>query len=588
MRKILLFVVALLLLVGCSSNSTGGEEQKTDSNTQVNVKNPGTVIFEVETNTSSLDPATVFDPTGVSIVMQVYEQLLNYNEETGEIEPWLAEEYSVSDDGLTYTFKLREGITFHDGTPFNAEAVKFNIDRIIVMNQPRGMNTFLSGKIKGSAKLAQSDFTEKDVQEYIDTNGVEVVDEYTVKIHLEKPFSSFLQMMAINYAGMISPTFVEENGGITPGAENEHIASNAVGTGPYKLESYNVGSGEVVLVAYEDYWGTPDDTGVASIEKVVVRPVDDPLTRSMNLRSGESDLALITTDEILHYIDNDKWRNNKELESIIEGVDVLGPFELNRIEAMLMNVDIKENGESAEFQPFQDERVREAFILAFDQEAYINQVLHGFGNPINGPIPTGWLGYDDSIEGNRVDLDRAKELLIEAGKDLGFSPENPKSIEINYPAGEEESEASFLMLASLINSMDVGLQLNVTPLAYSSFSTALYNGELAMIRVSWVGSLPDPDANLSAFGDGNNGVLARSAGYINEDLIELINAQSLELDEAKREELVKQAVKTIHEDNMYIWRSQRTSYMAQRDWIDGFKHRRSTIGPKFYELTKGE
>src|SRR5690606_244068 len=139
----------------------------------------------------------------------------------------------------------------------------------------------------------------------------------------------------------------------------------------------------------------------------------------------------------------------------------------------------------AEFQPFQDERIREAFTLVFDQDAYINQVLHGFGQPINGPIPEGWTGYDPTLPIYKVDLDKARQLLEEAAKDHGFSSSNPKVITLNYPAGEEESEASFLMLASAINSMDVGLQLNIAPLAYPAFTSALYAGELDMIRVSW-------------------------------------------------------------------------------------------------------
>jgi peptide/nickel transport system substrate-binding protein len=552
------------------------------------VNNPDAVIFEVHTKSKSLDPATAMDPTGTFLHAQLYESLLKFDPLRNEVIPWLAESYTQAAGGMSYTFKLRQGVKFHDGTEFNASAVKYSIDRSVIMAQPRGAGHFFRGVIRGSTAYSNSAKKEEHVKAYLDEKGVEVVDDYTVTVHLDKVYPPFPLIVGIPFGGMISPGYVEKNGGIIAAQVNDFISNHAAGTGPYMLRNFDIGSGIISLEAFPEYWGTPKKTGPAKIKKVIIKPVDDPLTRVLNLKTGESDMAQLTPNELFQLADQNEWAKNGKLVSTVAGVQILGPFRLNLLEAIALNVNIKDaSGNSKSIQPFADKRVRQAFTYAFDYQTYLEKVLKGFGERISGPIPMGWLGYDPDLPRYNTDLKRAKQLIEEAGKDLGFSKDKPLSLTLTYPAGEKHTESAMLIMTSTINNLQAGLQLNAVPMAMPAWLSDLYAGKLDTVRVSWVGAFHDPDGNLRAFGDGEQGILAKAAGYKNPVLKQIITDQGKELAEAKREALIKQASRVINEDFIYVWLAQRTEFWAQRDWMKGYSHNRMIIGPTFYEMTKG-
>ncbi len=553
------------------------------------VPRPDTIIIDVEAGTASLDPAVVFDPTGVHIVWQIYEPLVWFDRDTMRVVPWLAERWEQSSDGLTYTFHLRRGIRFHDGTPFNARAVKFSIERMILMAQPRGGASYYRGVLRGAGDYLGSKRTPEDVNRFLQTGGLRVVDDYTIAFHLERPFPAFPLMLALHFVGgIISPEFVQRHGGVTPGELNSEVARLASGTGPYVLREFDVGTGTARLEAFPGYWGGPGGRGPARVRNIIIRPVAEPLTRVLNLKAGTSDMALLSPAQLFEFADERVWRRERRLVSTVKGVDVSGPFLLNRIEAIMLNAAIKDAvGNLVGFQPFKDRRVREALGHAFNYSAYINELLKGFGVPIGSPIPRGWFGYDEMLQPPPYNLERARRLLLEAGRELGFAPDAAKTVELFYPAGEADSEAALFLLASAVKGLQTGLNIRPTSMTYAAFSSAFLRGQLPGIRISWVGAFPDPDGNLRAFGDGRTGILATRAGYNNPRVNELIDMQARELDPRRREALVKEAARLISQDGHYVWRAQRTTFWVQRDWIRGTYLHPTTIGPYYYALTKG-
>src|SRR5690606_6610617 len=208
----------------------------------------------------TLDPnVTTFSSVGI-IMMQVFNPLV-YQDPLGTFHPGLATAWEINEDATEYTFTLREGVTFHDGTPFNAEAVKFTFDRIADPETVSQLGISLLGPYQETA----------------------VIDDYTVAVRLSSPYAPFLNSVSTPYLAPTSPTAVEALG-------DDYGVTSVVGTGPFRLERY-VPNSEVVLPRYEDYnWGSEElfgMSGPANFERIVFRIIQEPATRLAALESGE-------------------------------------------------------------------------------------------------------------------------------------------------------------------------------------------------------------------------------------------------------------------------------------------------------------
>ena len=235
-----------VLLAGCS----GAKTQTTGSTSTKSTAND-TFTFAQGADPRGLDPARVDDLESGKVIVNIYEGLTKYAPDSTKVEPSLAESWTVSPDGLSYTFKLRQGVKFHDGTDFNADAVKFNIDRQ------------LPPKADDNMPYASFTFgTVKDVQ---------VVDPYTVKINLSQPNTAFLANLAMGMAApMVSPKALTDN--------NNSVMDNPVGTGPYKFVKWTKGE-NVQLVRNDDYWGErPRPRTSSSASSPTTRPASSPST----------------------------------------------------------------------------------------------------------------------------------------------------------------------------------------------------------------------------------------------------------------------------------------------------------------------
>lgn len=224
----LLMLATLLLAAGCSGDSGSSEESNVPAD---GVATPGgdTLIVGLEAEPTSFDAHQVSDFNSSRAAMELYDQLVRFKDGSTDLEPSLATKWDITDDGLEYVFTLRDDVQFHDGTPFNADAVKFSIDRQIDPAHP----------FHDTGQFAYADFTFGMV------DNVEVLGDYEVKIVLKEPFAPFLSNMAMHSASIVSPTAVEENG--------NDFTKNPVGTGPYKFVSWTPGV-EAVLEKNEEHF----------------------------------------------------------------------------------------------------------------------------------------------------------------------------------------------------------------------------------------------------------------------------------------------------------------------------------------------
>ncbi|MEM3403170.1 MAG: ABC transporter substrate-binding protein [Nitrososphaeria archaeon] len=567
----------------------------TTTTTTIKPPNPDTLVQETIGEPDYVDPAVDYETAGGEIIMNVYETLMWYDGESAtKVIPWLAESYQMSADGKSYTFTLRKGIKFHDGTPFNAKAVNYSIVRAILIADPNGP-AWMLGPLKGAEELMYSIqdgvATQDDVAAWLASKPIEVLDEYTVRMNLDYPYSPWLSVLAYTVTAIVSPTYVEAHGGIVVGEHNEWMDRHAeAGTGPYILKSWE--PNVLTLVRNDAYWGGPKGNIKPVLKTVIIKGVADANTRLLDLLKGDADFAYVPVTHIDQLIDMTTWFNEKKIvvkPEVADKVRVTGPYETFNLDFIAFNLNIKDEitKQPAAFQPFRDIRVRKAFVYAFDIDQYLRDVVKYFAIQPNGPVPKGMFGYNPSIPTQQYNLTKAKELLLQAGPDLGFSPQNPKTMTLYYNTGNLAREKAALLIASAINSLNVGLVIQVVPLDWPAFLAKQRARALPFFVLGWAPDYVDPDDYLIPFGHGQKGTFPIVIGYNNPELNTLIEQQAVEADPVKRQAIIDQIVNTLNSEYIYLWTAQATARHVERTWVKGWYYNPAYPGNYFATISKG-
>jgi peptide/nickel transport system substrate-binding protein len=365
MRKTLALVLLALFAVALS-NPVPAAAQVTG----------GTVTYAAGADPDNLDPANAESNPSEAVNRMMYENLARFDEKL-KIVPGLATKWETSKDGLTWTFTLRKGVKFHDGTPFNAEAVKIFIDR-------------MTGPEKPSRAVLYAPFV----------NSVDVVDEFTVKVNMKAPYSFFLNNLAHSASGIISPTALKTLG--------KEISRKAVGTGPFKFVEWVQGD-HITLVRNDDYWG-----GKPYLDKVVIKTVKEDGARVMMLQSGDAQLIVRIPSEDIPRLEKDP---NLKLDAT------------ETLRVLFVGINCAK-------KPFTDIRVRQALAQAIDKESIVKNIYQGRALTTGGliaPLTTGYV----PLKGLPYDVAKAKKLLADAGFPNGlkakfWSPQGryPKDFEM--------------------------------------------------------------------------------------------------------------------------------------------------------------
>ncbi|GGK16980.1 glutathione ABC transporter substrate-binding protein [Caldalkalibacillus thermarum] len=478
-----LWLAVLVLTVGTVLAACGGGEEPAPEDTEGQgegqaAETPaagGDLKIAVMSDAVSLDPHGSNDNPSSNVTSQIYETLF-VRDKNGEIQPWLAESYEQVDD-VTWHFKLREGITFSDGTPFNAEAVKVNLERILdpELGSPRAF--IFDGWLE----------------------EVNVLDEYTVEIKTAYPFSPILAHFTHSAGQMISPAAIEaeQNGETT-------IATNPVGTGPFVLERWESGQ-EIVLKRNENYWGEPP-----KVDTVTFTVVPEDSTR----------LAMLETGEV-HIVEPVQPNDVARVESSSN-------MELYRTDSVSLTY-ISFNTQK---EPFNDVRVRQAISMAINKEEIIEGVVNGIGIPAAGPLAPTVFGYHEGLEQLEYNPEKAKELLAEAGYPDGFKTTiwtNDNQIRVDIAE---------VVQAQL---KEVGIEVDIEVLEWGAYLEKTANGEHDMFILGWVTVTADADYGTYAlFHSNNHGDPGNRSFYTNEEVDAMLDQARQETDEATRLELYKQ------------------------------------------------
>ncbi|WP_098412492.1 ABC transporter substrate-binding protein [Thioclava sp. ES.031] len=374
--KNILATSALSLSLGLASFASAQDYQP-----DPNAKPGGNIIVTYKDDVATLDPAIGYDWQNWSMIKSVFDGLMDYVPGTTELRPGLAESYEISDDGTTFTFKLREGVKFHNGREMTAEDVKYSLDRVTTpATQSPGAGFF--GSIKGYDAMADGSASSLE--------GVTVVDPYTIKIELSRPDATFLHVMALNFASVVPKEAVDEYG--------TDFGKHPVGTGAFKLADWTIGQ-QLVLEKNADYWRS----GVPYLDSITFEVGQEPIVALLRLQNGEVD---VPGDGIPPAKFNEVMGNPDEAKQVVVGGQLHTGY-------ITLNVQM---------EPFDKVEVRQAVNMAINKDRIV-QMINGRATPATQPLPPSMPGYTEGYEGYPFDPAKAKEMLAEAGLPDGFETE---------------------------------------------------------------------------------------------------------------------------------------------------------------------
>lgn len=459
---------------------------------------PGVLIVGQIAEPKSLDPAAVTAVNDFRILVNLYEGLTRYKTGTLEVEPALATSWDISENGTEYTFTLREGVRFHDGTPFNAEAVKFNFDRMLDENHPyHDTGPFPLSFFFGAVEKT------------------EVVDDMTVKFTLNAPYAPFLSNLAYPTGLMVSPAAVEAHG--------KEFGRNPSGTGPFKFAEWR--SNEAVVVERNDaYWGE-----AAGTQAVVFRPITDANTRVAEMLAGGIDMMVEVPPTSLGQFQGDGF-------SVAEQA---GPH------VWFLILNAKEG-------PFSDKRVRQAANYAINKEAIVNDVLEGTATVAAGPTPPAFAwAYNEALDPYPYDPEKARALIAEAGIEGAtltfFVTEGGSGMLDPIPMGtaiQADLEA-------------VGFDVKIETYEWNTFLGEVnpgLEGKADMAEMAWMTNDPDtlPYLALRSEAWPDKGGF-NSGYYANPKVDELLEAARTATDQDERARLYREMQTIVQEDAPWVF-----------------------------------
>lgn len=468
------------------------------------------VIAENETP-ENLDPANAINSTVDQLLIGVYDTLVQFTAGEIEVSPQIAESWEISEDGRTYTFTLRQGVLFHDGSELTADDVVFTLDRLVAANAGvlNNMGTYTSA---------------------------EALDDYTVALTLQEPFGPFLSALSRIYivnAEQVEPHMGEDNA-------RQWLAVNTAGSGPYTVTEY-APTEVVTLEAFPDYWGGWEGNHVA---EVVFRYVSEPSTQLALLQSGEIHIAPDLTIE-------DKLALQDQPGFIVDAGAAATP--------LMAYFNTASEG------PTGDPEFRAMLAQTFDRQLHLDQVLMGFGTLPDSPIPPDWVGHLEGVE-PPYDLEAARAMVEENGW-------QGTSLTIRYLPAFPEEQAVVEQLQS--NLAQIGIDLVAEGMTWPAQAATTASIETtADINLSYsFPNFPDPHAILNtAFNSALTGVNGglNWAQYENPEVDALLNQAATSSNAEERAELYRQVQQLVAADHPTITTSLPSSVVALSQSVQGY------------------
>ncbi|HVD24584.1 MAG TPA: ABC transporter substrate-binding protein [Gaiellaceae bacterium] len=533
-RILLLFATALVMAAGC-----GGSD---DNASEGGGKSGGTLVFAGAADPVSLDGALVSDGESIRVITQIFETLINLKPGTTELEPGLATDWEVSPDAKTYTFSLREGVKFHDGTDFNAAAVCANFDRWYNFKGPlqSPSASYYYGAFFGGFKKNESPDASPPLYK-----SCEARNPTTAVVTLTKPSASLLGALVQQAFSIASPTALKkynaDAGTLDPDTgfkpSGTFGTEHPIGTGPFEFVSWTR-EDRLVLKRFDGYWGDK-----AKLDQLIIRPIADNAAR----------LQALQNDEIQGY-------------DLVEPQDVAtiqGDDNLKILDRPAFNVAYV--GINQKKAPFDNLKVRQAIAYGLDREAVVNNFYGGRGVVAKEMMPPEVEGYADDVTEYKYDPAKAKQLLQEAGVKM------PLKVDFWYPSDVSRPympnpKNNFEAFSASLNKSGFKVVPHTAPwdpdyLGRVDEGTA---GDLHLI--GWTGDFADADNFIGTFFQD----YSPQFGFRDPTLFKMLDTAEAEADRAKRIDQYKEANRRIMEELPAVPYAHTKPALAFRKDVNGF------------------
>lgn len=542
MKKLLVLLTAVALAGGLAFAQSG----------------PDTYVYMSFGNIVTLDPEGVYDTASGQITENIYETLVGYDGESiTDFVPQLATEWSASDDGLTWTYTLREGVQFHSGNSFSCKDVEYSIQRILVMADSQSGVWFQSEALLGT----DSSWEENDAGEIVPTVTWEQVDNavscpdgpdgFTAQFNLPALDPAFFVKLMYNNAGIVDRDWAIANGewdgteatwlewlGADP--REGYLHNHASGTGAYRLVSWD--GGDVVAERFDGYWGE-----APAIRTVLYQVVNEEATRILALQNGDADR-----------IQMNDWGAIETQVRGLPGVTVhesddwaavsVGAIHLNQAvvsEDNAINVgsgQLDGSGIPSDF--FADINVRRGFAYSFDPQEFLEQLYLGKGTVLTMALPPSFLGYDPGIPTYSYDPEIAEEAFQAAfdGQlwDTGFE------MTISYNTGNTVRQTIAEILKANIEDLNPNFRVNTRGIQWADFLQDRNDNKLPISIVGWAPDYADPDNYMWTFYH-STGFYGRLLNFEDAELDQLLLDARTTVNPTEREFLYQQVGRRAHD-----------------------------------------
>lgn len=553
-KKISLMLAAALTaglaLTGCggsktsdtTDNTAGAENESTAEVKGVDVDTTGYLVAALNADIQTADVQKT--SKDYEVPFNIFDRLVDVEVGTdgnSKIVPSLAESWDISDDGLEYTFHLRQGVKFHNGNDFTAEDVAYTFHRMLTVEG--GVNTEFIDQIKGADELLAG---ETDTLE-----GVEVVDDYTIKVTLKEPFAGFL-------ASISSPGVSIYDSEATEAAGDQFGMDPAVtvGTGPFEFASWSFNN-QLVLTRNEAYW-----KGASGLPGVVIKIIPDTETQSMMFESGELDIL-----DLDYAADSVDRFTETYPDQIVQGP---------RVGIVYFTMNFNK-------EPFQDVRVRKAVQMSIDRQAILDALYGGRGQVEQGIFPHGLIGFNPDQEEIKYDPEAAKALLAEAGYADGFDMEI---------AADSSASDTMTMALEIVSDQlaEVGIRAEIKNYDESTWLETRKSGELGSFMSTWSADYNDPDNFIYTFFGNEEKTRIRSINYPDTEVMERVaKARTIVNEDERLAEYKALEEKLIHEDAAWVPMFSRLHLFAVSKRVHGFAPLWSGLSDQlFYNISLSE
>ena len=580
MAALILVGVLIVLTLGTGTRVTGQS-----------VKNPDTFVTLRYGDPESLDPAYQYDTASYEVVYpNVYETLIGYDGSVlstyvprlSTAVPSLAN-HLISADGLTYTFPIREGVKFHDGTTMTPEDVRYSTLRFMLQDRDGGPSWLLLSPLVGKESTRDGD---KIAVTYAQAAKTVTVQGNNVVFHLDHPYGAFLSIVAA-WSFVMPKAWAAAHGDWdgsagtwqkfnNPKLQDRYAFDHMNGTGPFKLVTWDRQAKEVDLARHDAYWRAP-----ARLSRVVIRDVAEFTNRRLQLQQGDADL-----------IEVDRADQSK----VMGMADVTIRDDLPRLLIQVLhfnfkidptaNPDIgsgKLDGSGIPPDFFSDVHVRKGFAYAFDYGTFIRDAYRGKALQPSGPIIQGLLGYDPSLPKYTFDKNKAAAEFKEAWGGRVWS--TGFKFTLTFNTGNTARQIGAQVVKDAVESLNPKFKVDIRNLQWSSFLQLTNAHKGTLYALGWAVDYPDPDDFAQPFLSSKGDYPQRNS-YSNPEADRLIKEAAVSSDPAKRKQLYKQLTQIAYNDVPSIWAAQPTAFKVLRSWVRGWYWNTVYGGEDYYPLNK--